>query len=75
MSTKSSKCLEEIEEEWNIERMIHLHVSGISITSALLGFLVDMRWFVLPVAAAAVFGASLNERNGATNSFAEKVRF
>ena len=51
---KISERLEEIENEWDIERMIHLHVSGITITGALLGFLVNKRWFVLPAVAAAV---------------------
>lgn len=51
---KISKRLEELESEWDIERIIHLHVSGVSITGALLGFFVDKRWFILPAVAAAV---------------------
>lgn len=51
---KISKRLQEIENEWDIERIIHLHLSGVTITGALLGFFVDKRWFALPAVAAAV---------------------
>lgn len=51
---KISKRLEELDSEMDIERLIHMHVSGISITGALLGFFVDKRWFVLPAIAATV---------------------
>jgi hypothetical protein len=51
---KISKRLEELDSEMDIERLIHMHVSGISITGALLGFFVDKRWFILPAIAAII---------------------
>ncbi len=51
---KISQRLSELEDEWDIERMIHMHVSGISITGALLGFFVNKKWFILPAIAATV---------------------
>ena len=52
--SKITQRLTEIENEWDIERIIHLHVSGMSLTGVLLAFFVDKRWLILPAAAAAI---------------------
>ena len=51
---KMTNRLKELEDEWDIERIIHLHVSGMSLTGVLLAFFVDKRWLILPAAAAAI---------------------
>jgi hypothetical protein len=51
---KISERLQEIENEWDIERIIHLHLSGISIAGALLGYFLNKRWLILPALAAVV---------------------
>jgi hypothetical protein len=51
---KITERLEELENEWDIERIIHLHVSGISIAGALLGYFLNKRWLILPALAAVV---------------------
>jgi hypothetical protein len=46
--------LQELQGEWDMERIIHLHLSGISIAGALLGYFLNKRWLILPALAAAV---------------------
>jgi len=59
---KISERLQELESEWDMERIIHLHLSGISIAGALLGYFLHKRWLILPALAAAVL--VLHSMNG-----------
>jgi hypothetical protein len=40
--------LDELEEEWDIERLLEMNASGLALTGIILGVLVDKRWFILP---------------------------
>jgi len=44
--------LDELDEEWDVERMLEANASTVSLIGLSLGFAVDRRWFLLPVAVA-----------------------
>jgi hypothetical protein len=46
--------LRELDEEWDIERIIELEAAGTVITGFLLGFTVSKKWFLLSVFASAM---------------------
>jgi len=41
--------LRELDEEWDIERMLEANASALAFTGALLGASVDRRWIALPI--------------------------
>ena len=44
--------LDELDQEWDVERMLEANASTVSLIGLSLGFAVDRRWFLLPVAVA-----------------------
>lgn len=44
--------LAELDAEWDVERMLEANASTVSLIGLSLGFTVDRRWFILPVAVA-----------------------
>ena len=42
------KRLAELDEEWDIDRMLEAHTAGIAIGGFLLGAVMNRKWFVLP---------------------------
>lgn len=45
--------LRELDQEWDIERLLECNASSITLAGLGLGLLVDKRWFVLPLAVSA----------------------
>ncbi len=44
--------LKELDDEWEIERLLQMNASGIAIAGIVLGILVNKKWFILPGIAA-----------------------
>ncbi len=42
------KRLEELDQEWDIDRMLEAHTAGLAIGGFLLGAVMNRKWFVLP---------------------------
>jgi hypothetical protein len=40
--------IEELNKEWDIERVLEVNASSLALTGVLLGFAKDKRWFILP---------------------------
>lgn len=40
--------IEELNKEWDIERLLEVNASTLALTGVLLGFAKDKRWFILP---------------------------
>lgn len=47
--------LNELDEEWDIERVLEMNSSVISLFGLTMGFLVNRRWFLLPLAVQSFF--------------------
>jgi hypothetical protein len=45
--------LQELDQEWDIERMLEANASALAFTGAVLGASVDRRWIALPIVVAA----------------------
>lgn len=54
--------LAELDEEWDIERLLQAHGAALTLSGVIFGLIADKKWFALPIAASVVLLAGIFQR-------------